>query len=472
MRYLGETFVRVSGSRRVRPVAAWVEKLERRELLTLQVSAITAVAGRYFSGAIASFSSADLQGTLADYQATIYWTGASNLITGGSIAPNGTGNYIVYASNVYPKPGTYPVNVLVTGANNTSVQATGTATVLDAPLSTSPSTFSAQIQVPDSGTVATFQTSNSYATTADFTATINWGDGTAPTQGSISSVGYATFGVVGQHTYASVGTYPITVTIVSLGGQSVVVNSEAIATALPVTVLPTIVTGSAGQSLGSPTVATFLDPYFTDTAGDFQAVINWGDATASVGLVLAQGNGVFSVVGDHTYQAPGTYSLSVQVIRKLNAQQASGVSQAQIGSPSPNFAFSGGLAAVPGNGGLVADARAITRFPTFDGQSAAFAIVQLFARPLRKDRARALGTTVADPNGRWSLIAGPLAPGNYQVTAVVTPPAGYAGETIPLTQNGGVFFIGAPKASHAKARAAITRASEAVGMVRHRSGNI
>lgn len=468
---LGESFVRAGGSRRARPVAAWVERLERRDLLTLQVSPITTVAGRYFNGAIASFSSTDLQGTLADYQATIYWTGAANLITGGSIAPNGSGSYIVYASNVYPKPGTYPVNVVVTGANNTSVQATGTATVTDAPLSAYPTTFSAQIQVPDSGTVATFQTSNSYATTADFTASINWGDGTAPTPGSLSSNGYASFGVVGQHTYASVGTYPVTVTIVSPGGQSVLVNSQAVVTALSVTVLPTNVTGNAGQPLGSPTVATFLDPYLTDSAGDFQTVINWGDATASVGSVVAQGNGVFSVVGDHTYQAPGTYFLAVQVIRKANGQTVSGISPTQIGSPSPNFAFSGGLAAVPGNGGLIAGARATTRFPTFDGQSAAFAIVQLFAKPLHKDRSRALGTTVADPNGRWSLIAGPLARGSYLVTAVVTPPAGYSSQMIPLTQNGGVFYIGAPKSGHAKARAAITRANEAGGIDHFRPGH-
>ena len=146
----------------------------------MQVSPITAVAGQYFNGPVATFAAGDVQGTLADFQATIYWTGAVNLITSGYIAPNGPGSYIVYSSNVYAKPGSYPVNVVLTGANNSSAQASGTATVSDAPLSTSPVTISTLIQTPFSGAVASFQTTNSYAVSTDFTASINWGDGTTP----------------------------------------------------------------------------------------------------------------------------------------------------------------------------------------------------------------------------------------------------------------------------------------------------
>lgn len=430
------------GSRRGRPVAAWVERLERRSLLTLQVSPISTVAGQYFNGAIASFAAGDVQGTIADFQATIYWTGATNLITGGSIAPNGTGNYIVYGSNVYARPGSFPVNVVITGANGSSAQASGTATVTDAPLNPSSTTLSALIQTPTSGTVASFSTSNSYATTADFTASIVWGDGSAPTVGTISSSGYNFFSVVGQHTYATVGTYPLTVTVTSPGGRATVINSTAIATAMPVSVYPVQVTGNAGQPLGTTAVATFLDPYTTDTASDFRGVINWGDGTASVGSITTQGGGVFGVAGDHTYLAPGNYTLNVQVIRIANGQTASNTSPAQVASPSPNFAFTGGLAAVPANGGSISSGRATTKFPTFDGTAAAFAIVQLFARPVKKDRQWSLGETVADSSGSWSLTTGPLARGKYLIMAQVTPPAGYSSLMMSLTQNGGTFIIG------------------------------
>jgi hypothetical protein len=441
MNTLGWSFNPGCGSRRGRPVAACVERLERRSLLTLQASPISAVAGQYVSEAIASFSAGDVQGTLADYQATIYWTGATTLITGGWIAPNGTGNYIVYGSNAYARPGSFPVNVVVTGANGSSAQATGTATVTDAPLNPSSATLSALIQTPTSGTVGSFSTFNPYATTADFTASIDWGDRSGPTAGTISSGGYSFFSVIGQHTYATVGTFPVTVTVRSPGGQTTVINSTAIATAQTVSVFPVQVTGNAGQPLGSPTVATFLDPYTTDTANDFRGVVNWGDGTASVGSITDQGGGVFGVVGDHTYLAPGNYTLNVQVIRIANGQTASNNSPAQIGSPSPNFAFTGGLAAVPANGGHIAGGRATTRFPTFDGTAAAFAIVRLFARPVKKDKQWSLGETVADANGSWSLATS-LAKGKYLIMAQVTPPAGYSSLMMSLTQNGGMFTIG------------------------------
>ncbi|MGC1718670.1 MAG: hypothetical protein WA746_06775, partial [Isosphaeraceae bacterium] len=235
MNFLGWTASTTRGSRQGRPVAPWVERLERRSLLTLQASPIAAVAGQYFNGPVATFAAGDVQGTLAEFQATIYWTGAVNLTTVGYIAPNGPGSYIVYSSNVYAKPGSYPVNVVVTGSNSSSAQGSTTATVSDAPLSTSPVTISTLIQTPFSGVVAYFQTNNSYATSGDFKASINWGDGATSSTGTISSNGFDSFSVVGQHTYTAVGTLPITVTIVSPGGQTNVVNSTAIVTALPVT---------------------------------------------------------------------------------------------------------------------------------------------------------------------------------------------------------------------------------------------
>ena len=442
MNFLGWSASPTRGSRQRRPVAAWVERLERRSLLTLQVSPITTVAGQYFDGPVATFAAGDVQGTLADFQATIYWTGAATLQTGGSIAPNGPGNYIVYGANVYPKPGTYPVNVVITGANDTSAQASGTATVSDAPLTTSPATISPLRQTLFSGEVAAFQSSNYHATAADFTAFINWGDGVnTHTPGQISSNGFGGYTVVGQNNYPNPGTFPITVTIVSPGGQTTVVNSTADVTALPISVFPTTVTGSAGLPLSGVKVATFVDPYTSDTATDFQATIDWGDGTITAGTIVGQSNGVFSVTGDHTYTSAGTYTVNTQVVRVANQQTASTSSTAQVGSPSPTFAFSGGLASVPANGLFISSGYATTNQPTFDGTAAAFAIVHLFAQPVNVDTELPLGETVADSNGHWSLSTGPLAAGAYVITAEVTPPAGYPSQMMSLTSNNGTFFI-------------------------------
>ena len=74
----------------------------------------------------------------------------------------------------------------------------------------------------------------------------------------------------------------------------------------------------------------------------------------------ATGDGVYRVTGDHTYIAPGTYTLNIQVIRIANGQTASTSSTGQIGSPSPTFAFTGGLAAVPRNGPFISSGYATT----------------------------------------------------------------------------------------------------------------
>jgi hypothetical protein len=430
----------------------------------LQVTPITATAGQYFDQTIATFASGDVQGTLADFQATIYWSGAVNFITQGAIAPDGTGNYLVYSSNAYARPGSYPVNVVISGANNSSAQAGGTATVTDAPLSPGPTTVYPQIQSPFSGAVGSFQTTNPYAGTADFTASINWGDGTASTAGTVSSSGYQSFNVVGQHSYSTVGTFPIAVTVASPGGQATIINSTAVATALPVSVYPVQVIGSAGQPLVGTPVATFVDPYTTDNPASFQGIINWGDGTTSVGRVVAQGSGIYGVVGDHTYRAAGSYTLQIQVDRVANGQTASTSGTAQIGTPSPSFAFTGGLAAVPGNGSSYASGHASTRRPTFAGTASAFAVVQLFAAPLgNTDAVVPLGQTVADADGNWSLVTGRMVPGTYLITAEVTPPAGYSSPMMTLTQNGGVFLIGSRAGKHGGIARARSQADPGTG---------
>jgi len=62
--------------------------------------------------------------------------------------------------------------------------------------------------------------------TADFTATINWGDGGATSVGTVSySAG--TYTVAGSHTYAHEGNYPISISVLDDGGQSTTVSGTA-----------------------------------------------------------------------------------------------------------------------------------------------------------------------------------------------------------------------------------------------------
>ena len=69
------------------------------------------------------------------------------------------------------------------------------------------------------GTVATFTDANPNATASDFTATINWGDGTTTT-GTVVAQNGGGFAVDGTHTYADEGKYTVDVTINDVGGST------------------------------------------------------------------------------------------------------------------------------------------------------------------------------------------------------------------------------------------------------------
>ena len=165
-------------------------------------------------------------------------------------------------------------------------------------------------------------------------------------------------------------------------------------------------TGNAGEPLSGVTVATFLDPYTSDTAGDFQATINWGDGTINVGTIVAQANGVYSVIGDHTYAVPGSYTVSTQVVRVASGQTASTSTTATDREPEPYLRLHGRPGLRARQRPIHRSGFATTRRPTFSGTSAAYGLIQLFAQPVNVDKQIYLGETVADSSGNWSMPTG------------------------------------------------------------------
>jgi len=123
-------------------------------------------------------------------------------------------------------------------------------------------------------TVATITDPNLSATASACSATINWGDASG-SAGTVAG-GSGNFTVTGNHAYAVPGTYPVAVTITSLGnsqGSSTVTDSATI-TAAPATALtgaPSVSATGAGFSgsanpNGLPTTAFFqhgLDPKYS-----------------------------------------------------------------------------------------------------------------------------------------------------------------------------------------------------------------
>lgn len=174
-----------------------------------------------------------------------------------------------------------------------------------------PVDFTATEQSPFQDAVATFEDDNPAATPADFTATIDWGDGSPTTAGAIGSSSGA-FVVIGQHTYADEGSFTATVTISDVApgtGTATATDTATVGEADSLSGTPASFSVPAGVSF-TRTVATFSDTLTSAVAGDFTATIDWGDATTSAGTVSG-GGGSFQVSGTHTYASAGTFPVMV-----------------------------------------------------------------------------------------------------------------------------------------------------------------
>ena len=88
--------------------------------------------------------------------------------------------------------------------------------------------------------VAEFSDSNPSAPAGDFTAAINWGDGTAAnpdiTSGVVSAIGGRHFSVAGSHAFLTPGAFPIAVNVLDTLGGSTTVNGTANVSAATCTV--------------------------------------------------------------------------------------------------------------------------------------------------------------------------------------------------------------------------------------------
>src|SRR5204863_185892 len=134
---------------------------------------------------------------------------------------------------------------------------------------------------------------------ADFTATIDWGDG-ATTAGRVTGAA-GTFTVSGSHVYAEEGNYPVSVTL----------TDDA--------------PGTAGATATG--TARVSEAGLAATAVPFSATIAWGDGTTSAGTVSG-GGGSFAVSGSHTYAVAGSFTLTVTLTE--NAPGSASASAAGI----------------------------------------------------------------------------------------------------------------------------------------------
>lgn len=240
------------------------------------------------------------------------------------VTTDATGNAAINASIATPIPaGQY----LTATATSTSYSPFGDTSefalpvqVMGAggdPVNASPNHIVATEGSPFRGNVASFTYTNS-----SVTATINWGDGTPTTAGTIQSNGSGGFDVAGTHTYVAFGSYTTSVSITPANGSPATVNGTATIAdaALSAASSPIILNAQTGVSTGNVVVGTFTDSDPNATVSDFTGSISFGDGTVAV---LAAGNlmitgqsaaGVtFSITTSHTYTMAGKFTVAITV---------------------------------------------------------------------------------------------------------------------------------------------------------------
>ncbi len=157
---------------------------------------------------------------------------------------------------------------------------------------------------------------------ANFTAKINWGDGSPITQGTVtrdtSEPGAAAYLAIGGHTYARPGVYPVVVDFSGNNGGLFTARGTARATTSGLRAASenlSLTTGAVVERL----VATFTDAN-ARPMGDYSAAIDWGDGVCSAGKISRDPEtGRFLVRGSHGYRDSEPFSVRVRIHNRNQA---------------------------------------------------------------------------------------------------------------------------------------------------------
>ena len=181
-----------------------------------------------------------------------------------------------------------------------------------------------------SGVVGMFDDSTRGTTAADYSASVTWADGSA-TPAAIVPDGHGAFNVQVTHTFANEpdgGKYVLRVTD-STGAPVGPVGGEAhLGSVDGLTLYSTTPYDTQGFHF-TATVVQFTDGTAPGQPGDYSVVISWGDGSVSAGTVFQTGqDGLFSVVGDHTYLLPHYQPAAIRVgiSRTTNPSDAARIS--------------------------------------------------------------------------------------------------------------------------------------------------
>jgi hypothetical protein len=190
--------------------------------------------------------------------------------------------------------------------------------------------------VAKSAILATFRDSDSTVSASNFVTSIDWGDRTAATPGTVTQPGGSgtSFQLAGTHRYAEEGADHAVVTISdSKNHTSAKVTSQVTVLDAPLQVAGLTLRFEEGHPL-SGVVATFRDTDPAGVAADYAATVFWGDGSpSSPGLVAADGKGGFTVSGTHGYADEGGHTITAIITDKGHASATAKTTAAIADAP-------------------------------------------------------------------------------------------------------------------------------------------
>ncbi len=196
-------------------------------LISAQGTTLSATEGQAFIAAVATITDPDTNAMASEYSASIDW--GDGITSAGTVSGPQGGPFTVTGSHSYAEEGTYTVMVHITDIDSTNpADATSTANVADAALTASPACLSPSPQSYNGPTATFTDAASPSGTLSDFSATIDWGDGTPVTAGTVTGAGGGPYTVGGSHTYATTGTFTITTTIKDVGGSMAVASCNTL----------------------------------------------------------------------------------------------------------------------------------------------------------------------------------------------------------------------------------------------------
>jgi hypothetical protein len=200
-------------------------------------TAITAVEGSAVNGTLASFTDSVATDIASQLSASITW-GDGSVSDGTVSGSGGVFSVTAAAGHVYADEGSYLTSIAITNsadAVTTTLAGSVTANEADVLTALPVSAITATAGTAVNGMLASFTDSYTANTASDFTALVNWGDGTS-SAGVITAVG-GVISVAGSHTYAAAGTDAFSVTLRDTHGTaSSVANGTVTVAAAPAVV--------------------------------------------------------------------------------------------------------------------------------------------------------------------------------------------------------------------------------------------